>query len=38
MEGAIIGLLDRLDPHSSYVTSEQLELINEQFDGEFEGI
>ena len=38
MEGAIIGLLDRLDPHSSYITSEQLELINEQFDGEFEGI
>jgi len=38
MEGAIIGLLDRLDPHSSYISSEQLELINEQFDGEFEGI
>ena len=28
LEGAIIGLLDRLDPHSSYITSEQLELIN----------
>ena len=38
LEGAIIGLLDRLDPHSSYISSEQLELINEQFDGEFEGI
>ena len=38
MEGAIIGLLDRLDPHSSYISSEQLELITEQFDGEFEGI
>ena len=38
LEGAIIGLLDRLDPHSSYITAEQLELINEQFDGEFEGI
>ena len=38
MEGAIIGLLDKLDPHSSYISSEQLELITEQFDGEFEGI
>ena len=38
LEGAIIGLLDRLDPHSSYISSDQLELINEQFDGEFEGI
>ena len=38
LDGAIIGLLDRLDPHSSYISSEQLELINEQFDGEFEGI
>ena len=38
LEGAIMGLLDRLDPHSSYISSEQLELINEQFDGEFEVI
>ena len=38
LEGAIIGLLDRLDPHSSYISADQLELINEQFDGEFEGI
>ena len=38
LEGAIIGLLDRLDPHSNYISEEQLELINEQFDGEFEGI
>ena len=38
MEGAIIGLLDRLDPHSSYITSDLLELITEQFEGEFEGI
>ena len=27
LEGAIIGLLDRLDPHSSYISSDQLELI-----------
>ena len=38
LEGAIIGLLDKLDPHSSYISSEQFELINEQFDGAFEGI
>ena len=38
LEGAIIGLLDKLDPHSSYISSEQFELINEQFGGEFEGI
>ena len=38
LEGAIIGLLDRLDPHSNYISSEQFEAISEQFDGEFEGI
>ena len=38
LEGAIIGMLDKLDPHSSYISSEQLVLINEQFNGEFEGI
>jgi len=38
LEGAIIGMLDKLDPHSSYISSEQFELINEQFSGEFEGI
>ena len=38
LEGAIIGMLDKLDPHSSYISSEEFKLINEQFDGEFEGI
>ena len=38
LEGAIIGLLDKLDPHSNYISSEQSELISQQFDGEFEGI
>ena len=38
LEGAIIGLLDKLDPHSSYISTEQFEAINEQFSGEFEGI
>ena len=31
MEGAIVGLLDKLDPHSSYISSDQFESINEQF-------
>ena len=38
LDGAIIGMLDKLDPHSSYISSEQFELINEQFSGAFEGI
>ena len=38
LEGAIVGLLDRLDPHSIYISEEQSEVINEQFAGEFEGI
>ena len=38
LEGAIIGMLDKLDPHSSYISSEQFALINEQFEGEFESI
>ena len=38
LEGAIIGLLDELDPHSSYISSEQFDMIDEQFSGEFEGI
>ena len=38
LEGAIIGMLDKLDPHSSYISEEQFELVNEQFGGEFEGI
>ena len=25
LEGAIIGLLDKLDPHSSYISSEQFQ-------------
>ncbi len=38
LEGAIVGLLERLDPHSSYISSEDFEAIAEQFTGEFEGI
>ncbi len=38
LDGAIVGLLDKLDPHSTYITENQFESIQEQFDGEFEGI
>jgi len=38
LNGAIVGLLDKLDPHSTYITEEQFEAIQEQFDAEFEGI
>lgn len=38
MEGAFGGLLERLDPHSNYIPKEQLESINEQFLGKFQGI
>ena len=38
IDGAIVGMLDELDPHSSYIPSESLKNINEQFSGKFEGI
>ena len=38
VEGAIIGLLDKLDPHSSYISKDLFETVQEQFDAEFEGI
>jgi len=38
LDGAIIGLLDKLDPHSSYLSAELLEEMQENFSGEFEGI
>ena len=38
LNGAIVGLLDKLDPHSTYITEDQFESIQEQFDAEFEGI
>ena len=37
-EAAIKGMLDELDPHSTYITPEQLKRINEDFQGSFEGI
>tara|TARA_Y100001968_G_scaffold220700_1_gene203612 strand:- start:1771 stop:3342 length:1572 start_codon:yes stop_codon:yes gene_type:complete len=38
IDGAIVGMLDELDPHSTYIPSESLKNINEQFAGKFEGI
>lgn len=36
--GAIDGMLGELDPHSVYLPSERLKKVNEEFEGEFEGI
>lgn len=38
INGAIRGLLETLDPHSSYITSEEFEKIDETMKGQFEGI
>ncbi|MFH0759125.1 MAG: S41 family peptidase [Bacteroidota bacterium] len=38
VEDAIEHLLHELDPHSSYVSKEELEELNEQLEGEFDGI
>lgn len=37
-EAAIRGMLDELDPHSTYISQEQLKRVNEDFQGSFEGI
>lgn len=37
-ESAINELLKQLDPHSSYISSKDLQEVNEQLDGNFEGI
>jgi len=37
-EAAIKGMLAQLDPHSNYITKDQLKRINEDFQGSFEGI
>ncbi|MEM1123633.1 MAG: S41 family peptidase [Bacteroidota bacterium] len=38
IQKAIDALLNELDPHSTYIPSDQLKRINEQLDGNFEGI
>lgn len=37
-EAAIVGLLRKLDPHSSYIPAENLQEVNESLAGGFEGI
>ena len=38
VEGAIAGMLERLDPHSAYLTAEEMQGVRESIDGEFSGI
>ena len=38
LNGAIHGLLNELDPHSSYIEPKDAEGVKEQIQGEFEGI
>ena len=38
LNGALRGMLDELDPHSSFIPAEDLESIDEVFRGDFEGI
>lgn len=37
-ENAIRGMLDKLDPHSSYLTPKEVKELNEPLSGNFEGI
>jgi carboxyl-terminal processing protease len=37
-EDAIVGLLEKLDPHSSYLTPEEVKETNEPLQGNFDGI
>ncbi len=38
VEKAIIEMLDELDPHSTYLTKEEVKQMNEPLEGNFEGI
>lgn len=38
VEDAIVGMLDKLDPHSSYSTPEETKELNEPLNGNFSGI
>jgi len=37
-EDAIVALLEKLDPHSSYIKAEELKEMNEPLEGNFDGI
>jgi carboxyl-terminal processing protease len=38
MEGAYVGLLEKLDPHSTYIPAKRFKTVQETFEGEFQGI
>lgn len=38
IEGAIEGMLETLDPHSAYLSAEEMQQVEVSFDGEFSGI
>ena len=38
MEDAIKGMLEQLDPHSSYSSAKETKAMNESLQGSFEGI
>lgn len=38
VEDAIIGMLEKLDPHSAYSTPKEVKSLNEPLQGNFEGI
>jgi carboxyl-terminal processing protease len=38
VESAVNGIMDNLDPHSVYISPEQLASVEESFRGDFEGI
>lgn len=38
MDEAINSILKQLDPHSTYISSDQLREVNEQLEGNFEGV
>ncbi len=38
VENTIVHMLHELDPHSSYLSKEELKQLSEQLEGEFEGI
>lgn len=38
VQNAIIGMLEKLDPHSVYISKEEFDAVNDPLMGEFEGI
>ena len=38
IDGAINGLLNKLDPHSVYISADQIEQINAEYEGSYTGI